>query len=309
MKKWKDNIPRAGIPFYTVPGNHDHNRKVTGNDDLALAVYNEHFGPGYYAFHMGKDLVIMLDNIIYHNKKDYEEGYTEDILKWVKSLLKHIPQEADIYVVQHSPLNGRSPLKSRGKLISNAGAMMDILKSRNTTFISGHNHISNIDQYAPNIMEHNVASICGTWWDAYHCKDGTPRGYKVFTKYADELHWYYKSIGKDKDFQYEIFLPGEAEMNPESVVLNIWDYDPQWHVEWWEDGKPMGEMKQVEEKSPLHMAEITERYASDEKGAPKYKKTAKARHYFAARPKEGASKITVRIRNRFGNEWTEDIAL
>jgi hypothetical protein len=43
-------------------------------------------------------------------------------------------------------------------------------------------------------------------------------------------------------------------------VVNVWDYDPMWNVEWLEDGKPMGAMNQVEEYSPLHEKELADRY-------------------------------------------------
>lgn len=47
------------------------------------------------------------------------------------------------------------------------------------TVLSGHNHVNKNFRYSPEIIEHNVEAICGTCWDAYHCKDGTPRGYMV----------------------------------------------------------------------------------------------------------------------------------
>ena len=40
----------------------------------------------------------------------------------------------------------------------------------------------------------------------------------------------------------ELYMPGQTVMHPNSIVLNIWDYDPAWKVEWAEDGRPMGSM-------------------------------------------------------------------
>ena len=92
--------------------------------------------------------------------------------------------------------------------IVNHERFADIFTGFKVTFLSGHNHINGNFRYNEDMIEHNIAAICCTWWDAYHCKDGTPRGYKVYTKKNGKLSWYYKSIDKDPDFQYEIFLPG-----------------------------------------------------------------------------------------------------
>ena len=205
MDRWKEEIPRAGFPFYTVVGNHDHDRNFN-NDMQAIGGYREHFGPENHAFRIGKDLVILLDNIIYHSRSGYELGYTEEIIEWVSGLMQYIPKNADIYVAQHSSANGRH---YTGDMITRYNELIDALKGHKVTFLSGHNHTSGNFEYAPGITEHNIAAICGTWWDIYHCTDGTPRGFKVFTKNGNNLQWYYKSIGKDRNHQYEIYRPQE----------------------------------------------------------------------------------------------------
>lgn len=313
MDRWKKSIVRAKIPFYAVPGNHDHNHK-TDTDRESINLYAERFGPENYAFFIGKDIVIMLDNIIHgmpKGKHKYTEGYSEEQLRWLKSLMKNVPADADIYVGQHSPTNGRTYL-SGGKetdLIHNGREFLNILKDHNVTIISGHNHINMNFTYSPEVVEHNVAAICGTWWDAYHCKDGTPRGYKVYTLKDGNLTWYYKSVGKNKDFQYAIYRPGEAQLNPESVVVNLWDYDENWTITWCEDGNPKGSMTRVKELNHIHKAELEATFAKKGRPVSNWKRTSKSNHYFAATPSQGAEKIKVIIRNPFGKEWIEEINL
>jgi len=304
QKRWKEEIVRTGIPFYPVVGNHDHD-KAFEDDALSIHAYRDNFGPENYAFFLGKDLMIVLDNIIYHSRSGYKEGYTDAIIEWVRGLMCHIPEDADIYVAEHSPLNGRN----NRKMIINHDKLLDILKGRTITFMSGHNHINGIFEYGPGIMEHNVAAICGTWWEAYHCTDGTPRGYKVFTKKDGRLSWYYKSIDREDDFQYEVFMPGSTRLNPESIVVNIWDYDPLWSVEWKEDNGPAVAMRQVEEYSPLHTEEINLKYKDSKRGPSDHKKTRKSNHYFAATPSDSAKMVTIVIKNRFGRVWEEQIRL
>ena len=144
---------------------------------------------------------------------------------------------------------------------------------------------------------------------AYHCKDGTPRGYKVYTKTDGKLEWYYKSVGKDKDFQYEIFTPGECELNPESFVVNLWDYDQGWVIEWYEDGTFKGNMTRAAEYNPLHKEEIESTFKKLGTPVKGYMKTYKSNHYFAAKPSNGAKEITITIRSPFGKTWTETLLI
>ena len=300
MKNWKKEIVRAGIPFYPVIGNHDHNRNLAGDSESA-STYEASFGPANYAFYIGGDVVIVLDNIIYNTKKKYTLGYTDSIISWVRSLMKHVPADADIYVAQHASLNGRH---YRG-MIPGHDILLDIFDGHKVTFLSGHNHTNGVFEYAPGVMEHNVAAICGTWWDVYHCTDGTPRGYKVLTKEDGRLSWYYKSIGRDRNFQFEVYRPGQTRLHPESLVANVWDYDPSWKVEWYQDGRPMGAMRQVEDYSPIHEADMKARYAALGKEPQRYRNTRKSRHFFAATPSPDVKAVTVVVTDRFGNRWEE----
>ena len=309
QKRWKEEIVRTGIPFYPVIGNHDHDKKID-NDTESTHSYIKYFGPENYAFFIGKDLVIVLDNIIYRNNNKYKEGYTNEVIAWVSGLLKLVPENCDIVIAQHSALNGRwhRTLNINPSTV-NCDKMIELLKGHNVTFLSGHNHVHGNFQYAENLYEHNVAAICGTWWDTYHCTDGTPRGYKVLTKKDNSLTWYYKTIDRDADFQYEVFMPGTTRNHPDCLIVNVWDYDPEWKIEWSEDGRPMGKMEQIEEYSPFHTAEIIAKYEGTDQKIPIHKQTGLANHYFAAKPSGDAKEITIQIQNRFGKTWKETIKL
>lgn len=301
LENYKSEIVRTGIPFYPVVGNHDHDRNAQG-DLAATAAYRSSLGPENYAFYLGNDVVIVVDNIIYDTDKKYKEGYADHVLAWVKNLVDQLPEDADLYIAQHSPLY-HWDIDFR---IVNSQAMLDIVKGHETNFISGHTHINNILEYGDNVKEHNVAAICGSWWDTLHTTDGTPRGYKVFTKENDELTWYYKSVGQPKDFQVEFFDMGQAPFHPNSVVANVWDWDPQWKVEWYQDDKYMGELKPVNELSPIYCNEIHEAYNAKGEKAPNYKKSRVNYHYFAATPSQYAKNVKITVKSRFGQSWSYD---
>ena len=104
-------------------------------------------------------------------------------------------------------------------------------------------------------------------------------------------------------------MPGEAPKHPQHLVVNIWDCDQKWKVEWFEDGKRKGQMEQVSELSPIHKAELEAKYAPTGKKPKNYRRTIEATHYYAAKPSESAKEITIVIKNRFGKTWRETIRL
>ena len=302
MDDWKREIVRTGIPFYPVIGNHDHVGKQ-GGDLQSSAEYRKRIGPENYAFFLGNDVIFSVDNIIFTPDQGYNEGYADHVLAFVRGVMKYVPADAQIYVAQHSPLAGRD----NGKRILGTSDMLNLLEGHKALFLSGHNHQSKPYTYGNDVTEHNIAAICGTWWDAYHCADGSPRGYKIYTKEAGKLTWYYKAVGHDKDFQVEIFKPGQTLKHPNSVIANVWDWNPDWKIEWYEDGKPMGRMDKVREYSPLHIAEMKARYEALGQDPSSWKGTKAAEHYFAATPSQYAKNVTVSVTNPFGQTWVYDV--
>ena len=294
LDKYKKEIVRVGIPFYPVVGNHDNEAYVKG-DKEASATYRSKMGPENYAFYLGKDIVIVLDNIIYDTDFKMTAGYTSEVIDWVKELMKTVPSEAEVYVAHHATI-GRGQRK-----IKNASTLLEILRGRKVTVLSGHTHINSINKIEKNVIEHNVGSICGAWWDTQHCSDGTPRGYKVLTRHGGKLTWYYKPVGFGKNHIADLVGLGQAEHHPNSVVVNVWDWDPEWKVEWYQDGKYMGVLDPTFDLSPNYIADINR--AFEGKTIPNYKKPRHNWHYFAAKPGKDAKTVKMVVTSRFGQQW------
>ena len=302
LEDYKKEIVRTGIPFYPVVGNHDHELEAQG-DIQTTATYRKAMGPENYAFCLGKDVVICLDNIIYDTQKKYEEGYAPHVLNFVRGLMQYIPDDADLYIAQHGTVYRWFDRESEWVVATSD--LLDIVRGHKVTFIAGHTHINNNMNYEKDIVEHNAAAICGAWWDTTYCTDGTPSGYKVYEYKDGELQWYYKSLGKDKDYQVEFFMPGESPLNPQCVVANVWDWDSQWKVEWFEDGKPMGVLEPTFDLSPKYIKEINA--AFEGKKIPNYKKPRLNWHYFAAAPLQDAKNVKIVVTSRFGQKWECDV--
>jgi hypothetical protein len=302
LDMYRKEIVRVGIPFYPVVGNHDNQASLQG-DSAASAAYRSKMGPENYAFCIGKDVVIVLDNIIYGTNFKCTIGYTDEVIRWVENLLPLLPSDACLYVAQHSPLN------HEGNGLVNEDALLALLRGRNVNFLSGHTHENGNAVISSDIFSHNVAAICGAWWDTRHCKDGTPRGYKVLSKSGGSLSWYYKPVEYSRDHIAEASVLGPDSEYPGAVVVNVWDWDPQWKVEWSEDGVFAGAMKQVNLVSPVFASEIKAVYDAYGKAVPRWKSPKPSPHNFMAVPSPSARTVTISIETRFGQKWTTSIAL
>lgn len=304
LELYKKEIVRTGVPFYPVVGNHDHEKEAKG-DHNTTAVYRDNMGPENYAFFVGNDVVIVLDNIIYDTNKKYQNGYTPEILAWVEGLMTMIPEDSYLYVAQHAPvLVWDSKIKA-----VRASELIDLLDEHEFCFVSGHTHINNYLVYEGGVPEHNVAALCGSWWDVNHCTDGTPRGYKVFTKQDGNLSWYYKSVDHPKDYQFQVFSIGESSLYPDSILVNVWDWDPEWSVAWYENGVFKGELENVMALSPQYEKEINAVFAAKGEKIPNYKKPRMNNHYFTISPAKDAEKVKICIRSRFGQTWEHEVYL
>lgn len=302
LTDYKKEIVRAGVPFYPVIGNHDYSAWCKGDIESSVH-YREMMGPENYAFWLGKDVVIVLDNIIYDTNYQSQDGYADHVLAWVKGFMAYVPADADIYIAQHVPTG------SQRRRIHQLNRLLDLVRGHKVTFLSGHTHVNGNYTIERNITEHNIAAVCGAWWDTELCTDGTPRGYKVFTKFGGKLSWYYKPVGHSKKHIAQAFNLGETQMHPNAVVVNIWDWDPEWKVRWYEDGIEMGDMDKVREISPAFNAEIEAAYKDSGEDIPGWKRGRPSGHYFAATPSRYALRVTISVESRFGQKWTQVVDL
>lgn len=57
---------------------------------------------------------------------------------------------------------------------SNASSLYDLLAGYDVHIFSGHTHYNWNVVFNDKLMEHNTAAVCGTFWKADICTDGTP---------------------------------------------------------------------------------------------------------------------------------------
>lgn len=305
-------------PVYYAIGNHDHvvNKSQAAspnNDKTADSVYVRHYGPTDYSFNRGEVHYIVLDNIFYEGGADvkYSVQFTQAQLKWVKSDLSYVPKNKAVVVMFHGPSD--SPYSS--SLTGNSGELYTLLSGyANVQIICGHTHYNYVVDDYPGVTEHIVGAACGGWWEGPVCPDGVPLGYKLFEADGATLKWTYRSYVHPED-QFSVFVPGYRDpvLPPaEELLVNVWDWDPQWTVSWSADGgATFRQMSRVGGRT--YDPTAFEYFGKDGNTAFPAGRTwidaSPTDHIFKCIPPGLVSKIVIKVVDRFGREYRKDVNL
>ncbi len=295
-----------GIPFFSAPGNHD--LVVNGRSNYnSTYKYSNIFGPDYYSFNIGNIHYVVLNDCFYIGRDYFYIGYlTEDQLSWLERDLSYVPKGSTVVVTMHIPttLNEEDRKTFRydraGLTLANKKALYSILEPYNSHIISGHTHINNNQIISNSLFEHNTAALCGAWWQGDLCTDGTPKGYGVYMVNGDSLSWYYKSTGYSKDYQLRVYTSKEDNSYDGYIVANIWNYDPSWIVELYENGVFSGTM----ERFSSYDADAKRTYSDRSKLEHKWIYPSITDNLFRAKD-NGSKHIEVRAIDRFGNVYSQ----
>lgn len=309
-KDYKKATATIGIPFYSVIGNHDFIQNLSGIK--AASVYEAYFGPYNYAFFLGKDLVVGLNNIVFNandngfpdvSSRNNYEGYNKETLGFLRGLLKFVDKDTHIVLAQHSPsVIGAEPIHGYGRF-------MKILDRYKVDILSGHSHIMQTRRLSENVVDHNAGAICGSWWATIRCTDGTPRGYEIVTSKDGNVSFRWHNIDYPDDHLVEYIGLGESEKHPDSILANAWAMDDGWVCEWQQDGVAMGQAEIVEDISPAYRGEILAVYKGNADRIPLYKRPTMVRHYYRLTPSKDASLVVMTIKASDGRVWSKEFRL
>lgn len=307
---YKQAIEISTVPFFNVIGNHDMDIDARA-DDTSSKTFKQQFGPTYYSFNRGEIHYVVMDDVFFVGTAKKYIGYlTETQLRWLEQDLALIKPGSTVVVNVHIPTNTGAARRNKkeeemGGTVSNRKQLYKILAPFNTHIMSGHTHVSEKWQEG-SVIEHVHGTVCGAWWTGPICSDGTPSGYGVYEVDGSEIKWYYKSTGKEKDHQLRVYPKGKLKDNPDEVVANVWNWDLQWKVEWFEDGVLKGQMEQRTTLDPWAI----ELYAgADMPKKHKFVEPTMTDHLFFAKPSTGAKEIKVQATDRFGNVFSDVIRM
>ena len=324
------------ITVFNTIGNHDHEQMAPGDFYSAVA-YKTIIGPTYYSFNIGKVHYVVLDDIECTNPGTgditYNAKIVQDQLNWLRRDLAFVPAETPLVVSLHSPLYKED---SGGKFrLGNSDILVDILGKRKVHFMSGHTHVM-YNVVRNTHFEHNAGTVCGTWWKTqletpgiHLSTDGTPGGYLLFEVDGTDFKWVYKATGKPVDYQFraydrnqiclsrEAYVPDASDANAEKflnaasaytasstaneVILNVWNYDPEWKIEVKENGVKLN-VTNFTGKDPLHFISYSAKSINKNKSADFSSNTS---HMFKVTAASATSTLDIKVTDRFGNTYTE----
>lgn len=300
---YKSAIGSLGVPVFSTIGNHDFNLAYNSlqnskdpSKSFAEEVYESNFGPVAYSFDLGKVHVVTISDIDYFQDKKYKERIPQDQLEWLKNDLSYVKPGTTVFLNMHAPVLNRT-FNGSGN-IKNPAELLDILKDYNVHIFTGHTHFYENEEAAPSVYEHNIGAACGAWWAGEVNRCGAPNGYLVVDVNGDSVKWHYKATGHDLSYQFRVYKPGDFQMQPEYLVANVWDWDPTWKVQYYENGLLQGSMEQF--------ADEDQAFIDMKKGKPEGYKTA---HLFRIKPTKGVIHAKIEVVNRFGESYSQDIKL
>lgn len=303
-------VKALDIPIYRAIGNHDMDY-YGRTHETSYRTFENYFGPSCYSFNKGKAHYIVVNNIFYIGREYFYMGYVDEkTFSWIEQDLSFIPKGSLVFLIMHIPSQlkeKKEPFQYNYDMIAdqttNAGAVHALLENYNAHLITGHMHYNLNINFSDKLMEHNTAAICGTWWRAEVCIDGTPQGYGVYEVNGDQVKWYYKSAGYPKDYQFRSYAAGVSKEYLSDIIANVWNWDKSWKVEWMENGKVMGEMLHYTGFDPYAEAVC----ADKEKVKYDWISPVTTEHLFRATPHNKNAKIQIKVTDRFGKVYTQNI--
>ena len=298
------SVSASEVPSFYVVGNHDLDMDARSNDG-SKDTFKSIFGPTYYSFNRGRIHYVVLDNSFFIARGWQYVGYLEERqLVWLENDLNNVPEGSTVVVCMHIPTYSRAAVNQEwskeelNKITTNRNALYDILAPYNVHICSAHEHYAENYLVKDNIFEHVHAPLSGLFWQSFLSCDGLPWGYYVYEVSGDDLKWHYKAIGESEDVQYTYYPVGSNPMKPEAVTVNVWNYDPAWKVQWYEDDICKGEMQRYDGWDPAICADVEMRREKEFKW--KYIGAGKTGHLFYAVPSDPKAKIRVEVIDRFG---------
>ena len=303
---YERGVREIGIPFYQVIGNHDLDMDNL-TDEASAETYTRHFGPPNYSFNRGAIHYVVLDDVFWHGSGYI--GYLEsETLAWLEQDLSRIEPGASVIVATHIPVLGsqyarRGERRPRvGTAINNREALYRLLEPFEAHILTGHTHESE-HVFEHGTHEHVTGAVCGAWWSGPICFDGTPNGYCVYDIRGSEVTWRYKATGESADHQMRIYPPGSDPSAQDELVVNVWNWDPEWTVRMYADGQPRGEPSRRLGLDPLSVELHT---GDDLPPRRTWVEPVPTDHLFYGRVDGTERVVTIEATDRFGRTFVDE---
>ena len=316
-----DVLAGAPVPMVSVIGNHDFDQRTLFETILGSSYFESYLAPLNYSFNIGKMHFVMVNDILYNRTSDkrvYKTGLENATLRWLKNDLAYVPKETTVVICSHAPLFKRREGYNEKNV--NYKKYTALLSKYDKVYAwAGHTHQNFATNYANEPEKYssikNVESVivgrCSGMIrlnrELNTC--GTPNGYMVAEVKGDNMEWYYKSVGHDRNYQMRIYSP--VSINSEYVKVNIWNHSPGvWsNPEWWENGVKVADMEASNEYDPDYL-KIYAEHQQEKLGKTerKYSQPVKSPYLFRVKPSEGVRSGEVRVTDQFGVTYKQEVS-
>ena len=298
---------RAGIDYRYVIGNHDMTNWGR-SFETSMKNYGDMYGPAWYSFNVGDVHYVVMNDNFYVGRDYFYIGYLDERqLSWLEKDLSYVKKGSRVVVCMHiQTTNDKSDRDAFqygiiGDNLCNKPALYSMLEPYKATILSGHSHTADYEQISENIFEMNIAGFCGAWWCGEVCIDGAPAGYKVLDMNGSDIKWIYKGCGHPLDYQVKVYV--DTPDYPGEVIANVWDFDPAWTVEYFEDGVKVCDMQRFKAQDIL----AKELYKDPSTLKRSWVWAIPTENMFRAPISAEAKKLEVRVTDRFGRVYTKVI--
>ena len=332
-----------GLQIFHTIGNHDHDMNATG-DFYTVAKFREKLCPNYYSFNVGDIHYVVLDDIECTNAtasttdgsvRSYKNNLTSEILDWLKKDLSFVSKTTPLVVTLHAPVHDRNGNASVG----NNSVFLSLIYDYNTTIVSGHSHVL-YNVVKSKYVEQNSGAVCAAWWWAGKYNptfnigtDGAPNGYRITSVSGKEQNSLFKAIGRPEDYQFRAYdrnsicinaanygvLPERESIlfeedygsyrtasSANEVIVNVWDWDPSWKVEMFENGKALSVSQMSGSYDPAFLIAYTIPRLLENNGVTWH--SSKTNHLFKAAASSATSSVEIKVTDDEGRVYTQTMA-
>ncbi len=237
-------VGTLGLPWYNVPGNHDHNYDGDG-DEQGNESWKRVFGPPTYAFNHGPVHFIVVDDVQLRGPAEpgkYDGAFGRHLV-FLENDLRHVPRDRLVVLLMHIPV-----VEARDK-----ERLFALLKDRPHTFsLSAHWHyqqhffLTEQDGWPGRTPHHHLVhpTACGSWWSGGRdecgiphtlSRDGAPNGWSVITFRGTGYSVRFVPARRPADEQMAIYLPESvpaAEAGRTELLVNVYAGSERSTVEW-----------------------------------------------------------------------------
>lgn len=314
-----DVLAKASLPVFSVIGNHDGDQRTLFESRLGTPYFESYLAPQNYSFNIGKFHFVVVNTIDYRRPSDkarYKEGLEDHTCKWLENDLKHVPTDHTIVLCGHAPI---FKWRNYDEKWVNFKRYSEILAQYKKVYAwAGHTHQNFSYDYKASTKYPKLKNIetivVGRCIGQIRLNrelntDGTPNGYMVAEVNGDKMEWYYKTVGKDRDYQMRAYTP--IQTNSEFVKVNIWNHSPEtWSTpEWWENGVKVADMKATGKEYDPDYLKIYAQHNEQKLGQTerRYSKPSKVPFLFRVVPTAGVRSGEIRVTDQFGKTYVQKV--